>query len=239
MASQDNQKPQRIAKVIARSGLCSRRNAEEWILNSRVSLNGKTIKSPAVTVTDSDKIIVDGKPLPKLLQTNIWRYHKPCGLITTHKDEEGRPTVFENLPYDIGRVISVGRLDKDTSGLLLLTNDGELARNLELPSSGWRRTYKAFVRGNITADTINKLADGVNLNGIKYRPIKAVLDKNNWIKLTLTEGKKREVRRVLESLGHPVKKLVRLSFGDFHLGDLKMGEIEKVPQSKIDKIKSH
>lgn len=224
---------ERIAKRLARAGLCSRREAERWIVEGRVQLDGKILKTPAVTVTAKSRILVDGKPLPEQEPTRLWRYHKPRGLVTTHKDPEGRTTVFERLPNDLPRVISVGRLDLNTEGLLLLTNDGELARHLELPSTGWTRRYRVRVHGRPAPEALKSLADGVTVDGVRYGPIEAKLDSekgaNAWLSLALQEGKNREIRRVLEHIGLEVTRLLRVSYGPFQLGDLERGAAKQVP----------
>jgi 23S rRNA pseudouridine2605 synthase len=224
---------ERIAKRIARAGICSRRDAERMIEAGRVRVNGKTISSPALNVSDADDILVDSKVLPQAARTRVWRYHKPAGLVTSHKDTRDRATVFEKLPANLPRVISVGRLDINTEGLLLLTNDGELARALELPATGWVRRYRVRAFGKITQEMLDTLKKGIEIDGIKYGPIEAVLDKtqrdNSWMTLGLREGKNREVKRVLEHLGLKVNRLIRLSFGPFQLGDLNGGEVSEVP----------
>ncbi|MDY0884296.1 pseudouridine synthase [Dongia soli] len=224
---------ERIAKVMARAGLCSRRDAEEWIAAGRVSLNGKKLTSPAVNVGPSDVVRVDGKPLPEAEKTRLFRYHKPRGLVTTAKDPEGRPTVFENLPANLPRLISVGRLDLNSEGLLLLTNDGELARRLELPATGWVRRYRVRVNGKIDPAVLTKLAGGIEIDGVRYGAIEAVLDRqqgeNAWLTMSLTEGKNREIRKVCAHFGWTVSRLIRLSYGPFQLGHLGKGEAEEVP----------
>ena len=223
---------ERIAKRLARAGLCSRREAERWIEDGRVSVNGKKLDSPAFTVGEGDMIVVDGKPLPETDRTRLWRYHKPAGLMTTHKDPQGRPTVFDYLPEDLPRVISVGRLDMSSEGLLLLTNDGELARRLELPSTGWVRRYRVRVHGEVNEARLEALENGITVEGVRYGPITATLDKkqgsNAWLTLALTEGKNREVRRVMEHLGWPVNRLIRVAYGPFQLGNLEEGKAEEV-----------
>jgi 23S rRNA pseudouridine2605 synthase len=223
---------ERIAKVIARAGICSRRDAERFIAEGRVTLNGKKLDTPAVNVTARDRITVDGAPLPAAESVRLWRYHKPKGRVTTHRDPEGRPTVFEALPADLPRVISVGRLDFNTEGLLLLTNDGALARHLESPSTGWLRRYRVRVRGTIGQSDLDKLSEGIEIEGIRYGPIEAKIDRvqggNVWLTLGLREGKNREVRRIMEHLKLTVNRLIRLSFGPFALGDLEPGAIEEV-----------
>jgi len=223
---------QRIAKVIARAGLASRREAEAWIAAGRIAVNGTTIASPAIDVTGSDHITVDGEPLPARQRTRLFLYHKPRGLMTTHADPQGRPTIFQNLPRELPRLISVGRLDFNTEGLLLLTNDGALARLLELPATGWLRRYRVRAHGSITQDRLDGLRRGVTIDGNRYGPIEAVLDRvqgsNVWLTLGIREGKNREVRNVLGHLGLDVTRLIRVSFGPFQLGELAEGEVEEV-----------
>jgi 23S rRNA pseudouridine2605 synthase len=222
----------RIAKALARAGLCSRREAERWIGEGRVTVNGQLLKSPARDVSQSDRILVDGKPLPSVEPPRLWRYHKPKGQVTTHRDPQGRATVFDALPEHLPRVISVGRLDFNTEGLLLLTNDGDLARHLELPATGWLRRYRVRAHGEVTQEALDKLKAGIELGGIRYGPIEATLDKvqgaNVWLSIGLREGKNREVRTVLESLGLGVNRLIRISFGPFQLLDLEPGAVEPV-----------
>ncbi|WP_237155646.1 pseudouridine synthase, partial [Oryzibacter oryziterrae] len=224
----------RIAKVIARAGLCSRRDAESWIADGRVSLNGKTLESPAVTVKPGDKILVDGKPLPERDRTRLWLFHKPKGTVTTTYDPEGRQTVFDILPEELPRVMTVGRLDINTEGLLLLTNDGGLARVLELPATGWLRRYRVRAHGEVDQAALDKLKDGVAIDGILYGGVEATLDRkqgdNVWLTVGLREGKNREVKNILAYLGLSVNRLIRLSFGPFQLGDLADGTIEEVPR---------
>ena len=224
---------ERIAKRLARAGLCSRREAERWIEDGRVSVNGKKLDSPAFTVTMTDLVVVDGKPLAEPERTRMWRYNKPSGLMTTHKDPQGRATVFDHLPDDMPRVISVGRLDMTSEGLLLLTNDGELARRLELPSTGWVRRYRVRVHGDVGQAALESLENGVTIDGVRYGPITATLDKkqgsNAWLTVALTEGKNREIRRVMEHLGWPVNRLIRVAYGPFQLGNLAEGQVEEIP----------
>ena len=225
-------KPVRIAKAMAHAGLCSRREAERWIEAGRVSLNGKELNTPAVTVTPDDTVTVDGKPMPLAGPVRMWRYHKPKGLMTTHADPEGRRTIFDALPKDMPRVISIGRLDYATEGLMLLTTNGDLARHLELPATGWQRRYRVRARGSVTQDQLDKLKSGVEIEGIRYKSIDARLDRqqgaNVWLTMTLREGKNREVKRVAAHLGLEVNRLMRLSFGPFSLAELRAGEVEEI-----------
>ena len=229
-------KLERIAKRLARAGVASRREVERLVGLGKVAVNGRILDTPAVLVGKDDQITVEGRLIDAPQATRVWRYHKPVGLLTTHRDPEGRPTVFENLPEGLPRVISVGRLDINSEGLLLLTNDGELARALELPASGWVRRYRARARGKVTQARLDELKDGVTVDGVHYGPIEATLDKakeggsgaNLWITVAITEGKNREVRRVLESLGLHVNRLIRLAYGPFQLGTLESGAVEEV-----------
>jgi 23S rRNA pseudouridine2605 synthase len=224
----------RIARALARAGLCSRREAERWIAQGRVCVNGETLASPARDVHASDNILVDGRPLPPPAPPRLWRYHKPRGLVTTHSDPQGRPTVFAALPPQLPRVISIGRLDVNTEGLLLLSNDGALARHLELPATGWLRRYRVRAHGSITQAALDELKDGITLGGMRYGPIEAVLERqqasNAWLIIGLREGKNREVRTVLDHLGLTVNRLIRVSFGPFQLLDLEPGAVAPVKQ---------
>jgi 23S rRNA pseudouridine2605 synthase len=223
---------ERIAKVLARAGLASRRDAEDWIVQGRVAVNGRTINSPALDVTVDDVIAVDGTPLPPRERTRLFLYHKPRGLMTTHADPEGRPTVFDSLPEGLPRLISVGRLDFNTEGLLLLTNDGGLARVLELPETGWLRRYRVRAHGEVTQAQLDALSDGVEIDGVKYRAIDAKLEReqgsNVWLVFAIREGKNREVRNVLSHLGLEVNRLIRISYGPFQLGELPEGQVDEV-----------
>jgi 23S rRNA pseudouridine2605 synthase len=223
---------ERIAKVLSRAGLASRRDAEEWIVQGRVTVNGRIINSPALDVTANDVITVDGKPLPPRERTRLFLYHKPRGLMTTHADPEGRPTVFDNLPEGLPRLISIGRLDFNTEGLLLLTNDGGLARALELPDTGWLRRYRVRAHGEVTQAQLDELKKGVEVEGVKYGPIDAVLERdqgaNVWLVFAIREGKNREVRNVLAHLGLEVNRLIRVSYGPFQLAELGEGQVEEV-----------
>jgi 23S rRNA pseudouridine2605 synthase len=231
--AQNPSKGERIAKVIARAGLCSRREAEAWIAAGRVTVNGEKITSPALNVRPSDKISVDGKLLPGVERTRLFLYHKARGLVTTTSDPQGRPTIFGTLPKDLPRLISIGRLDINTEGLLLLTNDGGLARALELPATGWLRRYRVRAHGKVTQAELDALSDGVTVDGINYGPIDATLDReqtsNVWITFAIREGKNREVRNVLRHLDLHVARLIRVSFGPFQLGEIEEGGIDEVP----------
>ncbi len=235
--SEENHKTERIAKRIARAGLCSRRDAEKWIEAGRVRVNGKLLNSPAFTVSESDKVEVDGTLLPSKEKTRLFMYHKPSGLVTTHKDEQGRDTIFDKLPAHLPRVVSVGRLDLNTEGLLLLTNDGELSRYLELPATGWSRKYRVRVHGRINEERLKNLKNGITIEGVRYKSIIAEVDStqgtNSWLSITLKEGKNREIRRVMEALGLQVNRLMRLSYGPFMLGKLQRGAVEEVPEKVL------
>lgn len=224
--------PTRIAKAIARAGMCSRREAERWISHGRVCVNGKLLTTPAVEVTPNDKVTIDGTPLPQAEPIGLWRYYKPKGLVTSHKDPQGRPTVFKALPPELPRVVSVGRLDFNSEGLLLLTNDGALARHMELPATGWLRRYRVRARGRVSPVQLEALKGGVQIDGVRYGPVEAELDStqgaNVWLTIGLREGKNREVRRILASLGMEVNRLIRVSYGPFQLLDLKPGMVEPV-----------
>ncbi len=228
---------ERIAKRIARAGLCSRRDAEAWIRAGRVAVNGTPVLTPALVLSDDDRITVDGQPLPEVARPRLWRYHKPAGLVTTHRDPQGRPTVFQALPASLGRVVSVGRLDLTSEGLLLLTNTGSLARRLELPATAWTRRYRVRAHGAVTPERLSVLAQGLTINGVRYGPIEATLDRvqgaNSWLTVSLKEGKNREIRRVLEHLGLTVNRLIRIAFGPFQLGTLAVGEVAPIPAKVV------
>lgn len=227
-------KQERIAKVIAAAGICSRRDAERYIQDGRVIVNGKKLNTPAFTVSDDDMITVDGRPLPRKKSTKMWIYHKPAGLVTTAHDPEGRPTVFENLPRKIGRVISVGRLDLNSEGLLLLTNNGALSRQIELPKTGLPREYRVRVRGELSRTGLQELERGILVDGVEYRPIQVDVEKsdanrsNHWLRVTLHEGKNREIRKVMNAIDLQVNRLIRIGYGPFELGQLPLGKISEV-----------
>lgn len=225
---------ERIAKRIARAGICSRRDAEKLIADGRVTLDGKLVTTPATKVTLGQIITVNGSLLEDPEPARLWRYHKPAGLVTTHKDPQGRPTVFASLPAGLpDYVISVGRLDFNTEGLLLLTNDGGIARQMELPSAHWPRKYRVRLFGKVTQADLDTLKDGRTVEGVHYGPIDAKLEHEkgmyNWASVTITEGKNREVKRIMESLGLKVARLIRVQFGPFHLGELAEGAAEEIP----------
>jgi 23S rRNA pseudouridine2605 synthase len=231
---------ERIAKRLARAGLCSRRDAERWIAAGRVKVDGEVLTTPACVVTEKSRIEVDGKPLPEAERPRLWRYHKPPGEIVTARDPQGRKTIFDSLPKSMPRTIAIGRLDFMSEGLLLLTNDGGLARRLELPANGWIRQYRARVHGEVAAERLAALAKGITVEGVHYGPIKASLDRqqrtNAWLNIALAEGKNREVRRVLAHLDLPVVRLIRTAFGPFHLGDLERGAVQEMPTQALDNL---
>ena len=235
----------RIAKIIARSGICSRREAERKILNGNVSVNGEIITSPAFNVIESDEIIVDRIPLQKPEQTKLFIYHKPVGLITSHSDSFGRKTVFETLPKQYGRLISIGRLDLNSEGLLLLTNDGEFQRFMESPKNEFERIYHVRIRGILSQSDILKLKNGIVVDGVKYKSIDVKLDKkqssNSWVFVKLTEGKNREIRKTMESLGYQVNRLIRISYAGLELRNLKPGEIyeTRIPKKLLEKFEEY
>jgi 23S rRNA pseudouridine2605 synthase len=222
----------RIAKILARAGVASRREAERMIEARRVTVNGKTIDSPALNVTSSDRITVDGKPLKEPEPSRLWLYHKPAGLVTTTSDEQGRKTIYDELPEDLPRVMSVGRLDLNSEGLLLLTNDGGIKRKLELPATGWLRKYRVRINGRPQDKDFEPLRKGVTVEGERFQPMTITLDRqqgaNAWVTIGLREGKNREIRRAMEEIGYSVNRLLRVSYGPFQLGDLKPGQVEEL-----------
>ncbi|MEM7243118.1 MAG: pseudouridine synthase [Pseudomonadota bacterium] len=216
--------PERIAKYLARLGVASRRGVEDMIANGRITLNGKILETPAIKVTDKDRILVDGNPPPERERIRMWRFYKPVGLVTTARDEKGRETIFDHLPPSLPRVMTIGRLDINSEGLLLLTNDGELKRKLELPSTGWTRRYRVRVNGKVTDDTFAPLRKGMTVEGTRYQPMTVSLDRqqgaNAWLSVTLREGKNREIRRAMATIGLQVNRLIRVSYGPFQLEGL-------------------
>ena len=228
---------ERLAKFMSHSGVCSRREAEEYIKQGRVTVNGEIVSTPAFNVEGTEKILFDGEKLPQKDKTRLWLYHKPSGLITTHKDEQGRETVFDHLPIGMPRVISVGRLDLNSEGLLLLTNNGELSRELELPQNAWSRRYRVRVHGKVDKQKLESLAKGVEVEGVAYGKVIAVIDSQNgsnaWLTVTLNEGKNREIRKLMKFIGLEVARLIRVSYGPFQLGSLRKGEVREVPQKVL------
>ena len=223
---------ERIAKRLARAGVASRREVERMIEAGRVSVNGEKLASPALNVTDADTILVDGRPVAAAEPARLWRYHKPAGLVTSARDEKGRATVFDRLPPELPRVMSVGRLDLTSEGLLLLTNDGELKRRLELPSTGWVRKYRVRANGIVSDQRVKPLREGIKIGREQFQPMSVEFDKqqsaNVWLTIGLREGKNREIRRALEEVGLIVNRLIRTSYGPFQLGDLVRGGVEEV-----------
>lgn len=236
----DERTGERIAKVMARAGLCSRREAERWISEGRVEVDGTIITTPATIVTEENKVTVDGKPMPTADRPRLWRFHKPVGLITTSNDPQGRPTVYDALPKELPRLLSVGRLDLNSEGLLLFTNDGGLARKLEHPETGLVRRYRVRVRGVVDPKRLESVADGVTVDGVRYAGIEAQVERqqtsNAWISVGLREGKNREVRRVMEHLGYSVNRLIRTGYGMIALGDLPRGAIDEVSAGVVKKL---
>ncbi len=230
-------KGERIAKLLARIGVCSRREAERMIADGRIAIDGEILTSPAVRVTAASHITVDGAATATPEPTRLWRFHKPRGVICSDRDPQGRPTIFDRMPPGLPRLISVGRLDLNSEGLLLLTNDGELARRLELPATGWLRRYRVRVFGKVETKRLGALKDGIEISGMRYGAIRAKLDSsrgnNSWITMTLAEGKNREVRRVMEHLGLKVNRLIRTGYGAFQLGRLEPGEVREVPAKVV------
>ena len=229
--------PQRIAKLLARAGVGSRRDVERMVEEGRIALNGQVVVHPAPLLTSLEGLTVDGNPVAKPVSTRLYRFNKPAGCITAARDPKGRKTIYDLLPKDLPRLMPVGRLDYNTEGLLLLTNDGEFKRQLELPASGVERTYRARAFGDVSQTQLEDLVEGVEIDGIRYGKIDANLERrtgrNHWIEMTLTEGKNREVRRVLEHLGLQVSRLIRTRYGQFTLEGLDMGQVEIVPRDEL------
>jgi 23S rRNA pseudouridine2605 synthase len=234
MTDQENPARERIAKRMSRAGLCSRRDAEAWIAAGRVMVNGAVLTTPATVVSDADTIVVDGQPLTPAEPTRLMRYHKPAGLVTTRRDEFGRATIFDKMPPHLPRMITVGRLDLTSEGLLLLTNDGGLARHLELPATGWVRRYRVRAFGRLDQGMLDRLAQGVTVEGVRYGPIEATIESqkgaNSWVAVNLQEGRNREIRRVFEYMGLTVNRLIRIAYGPYQLGNLTEGSIEEIPR---------
>ena len=236
-----NARPERIAKRIARAGICSRRDAEARIREGRVVVNGEIIYSPALNVSPSDVVSIDNKQVPKREPTRLWRYYKPRGLVVSARDERNRETIFDKLPRNLPRIVTVGRLDLESEGLLLLTNDGDLAHYLELPSTGWSRKYRLRVQGYVNEEQLASLAKGITIDSITYGQVIAKLDRqmtsNAWLTMAIREGKNREIRRIMKHLGHQVSRLIRVSYGPFQLGNLSDGEVEEIrPRIVADQL---
>ncbi|HEY5724007.1 MAG TPA: pseudouridine synthase [Allosphingosinicella sp.] len=235
--SRPSREPQRIAKLLARAGVASRREIERMIAEGRIAVDGKPVEKPATLLTSLHGVTVDGNPVQAAAPARLFRFHKPVGLLTTERDPAGRPTIYDRLPRDLPRLMPVGRLDLNTEGLLLLTTDGELKRQLELPSSSIERVYRARVFGEVSQDRLEALIQGIEIEGIRYGAIDANLERrtgrNAWVEMKLTEGKNREVRRVLEHLGLKVSRLIRVAYGPFILGDLPAGEVDEVRQHDL------
>lgn len=227
----------RIAKVLSRAGIASRRDAERMIAKGRVKVNGKVIDTPALKITPADKVLVDGKPVGQPDAPRLWLYHKPAGLITSDKDDQGRRTIYDTLPPDLPRVMSVGRLDLNSEGLLILTNDGGVKRKLELPSTGWLRRYRVRINGSVSEEKLDLLRKGITVEGVHYQPMDVTFDRqqgaNAWLTVAIREGKNREIRRTMEALGVKVNRLIRVSYGPFQIGNLAAGEVEEVRQRVV------
>ncbi|MBB44146.1 MAG: pseudouridine synthase [Rhodospirillaceae bacterium] len=228
---------ERIAKKLSRAGVCSRRLAEKMILDRRICVDGVVIDTPATLVNEKSIIAVDGREIAEPERERLWRHHKARGILSTNSDPKGRPTIFEKLPEELPRVMLVGRLDFNSEGLILLTNNGELARKLELPETGWTRRYRVRVHGEIVMSKLEGLEEGITISGVHYGPMSVKLEKkqnsNSWLLVTLREGKNREVRRVLKYLGLQVNRLIRVSFGPFHLGKMQSGEVREISAKVI------
>ncbi|MEM7179107.1 MAG: pseudouridine synthase [Pseudomonadota bacterium] len=235
--SETQKSGERIAKRLARAGIASRREAERMIEAGRVSVNGQRIASPALNVTPRDRILVDGKPVGAAEKIRLWRYHKPTGLVTTDRDEKGRATIYDRLPPELPRVMSIGRLDLNSEGLLLLTNDGALKRRLELPATGWVRKYRVRVHGTPDEAMLAPLVRGITVEGERFKPMAVTLDRqqgaNAWLTVGIREGKNREIRRAMTAVGLSVTRLIRTSYGPFQLGELTAGAVEEVRQKVL------
>lgn len=230
---------ERIAKRIAHAGLCSRRDAERWIEQGRVQIDGEVITTPAIVVGPHQEILIDGKPIPGYVISRLWGYFKPAGVITTHNDPQGRPTVFQQLPKTMPRVVSIGRLDLNSEGLILLTTDSAMARYAELPSTAWPRQYRVRVYGDLPSETLEDLKNGIEIDGMRYGRIDVEITRetgrNSWLWITLYEGKNREIRRVLQHLGLHVNRLIRVAYGPFPLDNHHPGDLWEIPESVFKK----
>jgi 23S rRNA pseudouridine2605 synthase len=238
--SNQKKSQQRISKILSRLGICSRRQAEQLVKDGKISIRGQILRDFVIKNKDIESIKVNGKALPKIMPTRIWRYYKPINLLTSNRSENGRLTIFDNLPKEIPRVVKVGRLDINSEGLLLLTNNGEVARNLELPSTKWERNYRVRVYGRINKNIFKKLINGITIDGFHYKPIRIHIEKegkqNSWLRIILTEGKNREIRKIMNHIGLKVNRLIRTRFGPFNLDTLKPGEIKEVPKKLTNNI---
>lgn len=227
----------RIAKFLSRAGIASRRDAEKMIAEGRVRVNGTKIDTPALKVTSADKVVVDGKPVGTPDAPRLWLYHKPAGVVTTDRDEKDRPTIYDNLPDTMPRVMSIGRLDLNSEGLLILTNDGGVKRQLELPATGWLRRYRVRINGSVSEDKLDILRKGITVEGHRYQPMDVTFDRqqgaNAWLTIAIREGKNREIRRTMDALGVKVNRLIRISYGPFQIGNLEAGEVEEVKQRVV------
>ena len=237
MSDQTPPQGDRIAKVLSRAGIASRRDAEKMIAEGRVRVNGKVLETPAVKVTAADKILVDDKPVGTPDAPRLWLYHKPTGLVTTDKDEKGRTTIYDKLPEEMPRVMSVGRLDLNSEGLLILTNDGGVKRQLELPATGWLRRYRVRINGSVSEAKLDVLRKGITVEGTRYMPMDVTFDRqqgaNAWLTIAIREGKNREIRRTMDALGVKVNRLIRVSYGPFQIGNLEAGQVEEVKQRVV------
>ncbi len=238
MPQQKQPSPERLSKFLSRAGVCSRRDAEKYIAEGLIQVNGNIVTTPVTFVTAKDRVLFDGNPVQGKEDIRLWLYYKPLGLVTTHKDPEGRPTVFDNLPRDMPRVISVGRLDLNSEGLLVLTNSGAFSRHAEHPKTGWKRIYKVRVFGHVDELKLQELQQGITIDHVTYQPIEAVLSRqsgrNAWLLVTLKEGKNREIRKVMNHIGLEVNRLIRIAYGPFELGSLKPGDIKEIKNQSAE-----